>query len=96
MILTVEVIENSAINLLNELENMGLIHVRPDVSQDNGKPDGEDPPPYQWLRGCCENRPGSSVEDFLARCHEEKERELAIEKRQEEERARLASAELPS
>jgi hypothetical protein len=56
----------------------------------------ENPPAYQWLRGCCENIPGGSVEDFLARCREDKEHEFAIERRQEEERARLAKAKLSS
>ena len=46
--------------------------------------------PHRWLRGCCKNVPGGSVEDFLARCREDKEHELAIEKRQKEERVRLA------
>ena len=96
MILTVEVIENAAINLLNDLENMGLIHVKPAISQNDKKTAEEDSPPYQWLRGCCENQPGGSVEDFLSRSREDKEYELAIEKRQEEERTRLASAKLSS
>ena len=95
MILTVEVIEQAAINLLNDLESLGLIHVKPSVSQGE-KTSDEDNPPYQWLRGCCESRPGGSVEDFLSRSREEKKHELAIEKRQEEERARLASAKLSS
>ena len=56
----------------------------------------ENPPPYQWLRGCCKNIPGGSVDDWLARSHEDKEYELAIEKRQEEERTRLAKAKLSS
>ena len=56
----------------------------------------EDKNSYQWLRGCCENVPGGSVEDFLARCREDKEHELAIEKRQEEERARRANEKLSS
>jgi len=94
MIVTVEVKESGAIKLLNDLENLGLIHVKPAVSQDNVKPAGEDVPSYQWLRGCCKDLPGGSVEDFLKRCREDKEHELAIEKRQEEERAHLANAEL--
>jgi len=50
----------------------------------------EETPPYQWLRGCCKDIPGGSVEDFLARSRADKEHELEIEKRQEEERARRA------
>jgi hypothetical protein len=40
--------------------------------------------PNRWLRGCCKNQPGGSVDDFLTNCRSDKERELAIEKRQEE------------
>jgi hypothetical protein len=46
--------------------------------------------PSRWLRGCCKNLPGGSVDDFLAHCRSDKEQELAVEKRQEEERARRA------
>jgi hypothetical protein len=46
--------------------------------------------PNRWLRGCCKNQPGGSVDDFLTHCHSDKEREIAIEKRQEEERSRHA------
>ena len=38
------------------------------------------------LRGIHKNIPGASVDEFLSRCREDKERELAIEKRQQEER----------
>ena len=90
MTVTVEIRKPGTLNLLQDLENLGLIHMQPFAPQDAEKPAEENPPPYQWLRGCCENRPGASVEDFLARKREDKEHELAIEKRQEEERARLA------
>ena len=76
-----------AFNLLRDLENLGLIHVQPSVSQDTGEIVHEEEPPYQWLRGIHQGIPGGSVEDFLARKREDKEHELAIEKRQEEERA---------
>ena len=85
-----------SLNLLNAMENIGLIHVRPSVPQNTGETVHEEEPPYQWLRGCCKNKPEGSVDNFLARCREDKERELAIEKRQEEERARLANAKLSS
>ena len=42
------------------------------------------------LRGIHKNIPGASVDEFLSRCREDKERELAIEKRQQEERNRHA------
>ena len=51
---------------------------------------------WRWLYGCCKDFPHGSVDEFLAKSHEDKEYELAIEKRQEEERARLANAKLPS
>jgi hypothetical protein len=44
----------------------------------------------RWLRGCCKNQPGGSVDDFLTHCRSDKEQELAIEKRQEEERSHHA------
>jgi hypothetical protein len=56
----------------------------------------EDKNSYQWMRGIHAGIPGASVEDFLARCREDKEHELAIEKRQEEERARRANENLSS
>jgi len=94
MTVTVEVMNPGTFNLLRDLENLGLIHVQPSVSQDAQKTAQEETPPYQWLRGIHAGIPGASVEDFFARCREDKEHELAIEKRQEEERARLANAKL--
>ena len=90
MTVTVEIRKPGTLNLLQELENLGLIHMQPSVPEDAEKPAEEDPPPYQWLRGIHAGIPGASVEDFLARSREDKEHELAIEKRQEEERGRLA------
>jgi len=96
MTVTVEIMNRGSLNLLKELENLGLIHLQPSVPQNAAETAGEVPPPYQWLRGCCKNVPEGSVDDFLARSREDKEYELAIEKRQEEERVRRASANLPS
>jgi len=48
----------------------------------------EEKPSYHWLRGCHKGIPGASVEDFLARSRADKEHELEIERRQEEERRR--------
>ena len=45
---------------------------------------------FLQLRGIHKNIPGASVDEFLSRCREDKERELAIEKRQQEERNRNA------
>jgi len=75
------------------------------MTQDAEMTAQEAPPPYaeedkcsfQRFRGIHAGIPGASVEDFLARCREDKEHELAIEKRQEEERAhRRANAKLSS
>jgi hypothetical protein len=48
----------------------------------------EETPPYYRLMGCCKDvLPEASVERFLADCRADKEHELEIERRQEEERA---------
>jgi hypothetical protein len=96
MTVTVEIMNPGSLNLLNAMENIGLIHVQPSVPQNTGETVHEEEPPYQWLRGIHQGIPGGSVEDFLARKREDKEHELAIEKRQEEERARLANTNLSS
>ena len=98
MTLTVEIIDHGAIKLLNDLESLGLIHVKPAVPQDgeNATAGDDRHSSFLRLRGIHKDAPGASVEDFLARCREDKAHELAIEKRQEEERVRLAGAKLPS
>ena len=117
MTVTVEVIEKKSLNLLDAMENMGLIHVLPSVPQESDKParEGksfvermrgihaghnkgtEDTPPYNWLRGIHAGHNKGTVDDFLKECHEEKERENAIDRRQDEERERMrANAKLPS
>ena len=90
MTVNVEVINKGSLNLLREMENLGLINLHTSVSRISEKTSRNDQSSYRWLRGCCKNVPGCSVEDFLARSREDKEHELAIEKRQEEERERLA------
>ena len=90
MTLTVEVINKGSLNLLKEMENMGLINLRPSVSVDSEKASHENRASYLSFRGCSKNMSCSSVDNFLARCREDKEHELAIEKRQEGERERLA------
>jgi len=58
---------------------------------------GENKCSFLRFRGIHAGIPGASVEDFLARCREDKEHEFAIERRQEEERARRrANAKLSS
>jgi len=88
MTVTVEIVNHGTLNLLKDLENMGLIHVQPSIPQNTEKTSQEDKCSFQQLRGIHKGIPGGSVEDFLARSREDKEHELAIEKRQEEERAR--------
>jgi hypothetical protein len=96
MTVTVELINHGTLNLLKALENMGLIYVRSSIPQDTEKTAEEDKYSFQQLRGIHKNIPGGSVDDWLARSREDKEHELAIEKRQEEERARFAKAKLSS
>jgi len=89
MTVTVEVINPKTFDLLRAIEGLGLIHVNPPVPpQTEEMAVHEKPPPYRWLRGC--SKGGRTVEDFLAECRADKEHELEIERRQEEERARLA------
>ena len=96
MTVSVEVINHGTLNLLKELENLGLIHLQPPDAQYTAEAVHENPPPYQKLRGIHKNIPGASVENFLEDCRKDKEREFEIERRQEEERARLAKAKLSS
>jgi len=85
MTVTVEVKNQRTFDLLRAIEGLGLIHVN-----SVEKTDQKEKPSYHWLRGCHKNIPGASVEDFLARSRADKEHELEIERRQEEERARRA------
>ena len=86
MTVTIEVKSQGTLNLLQDMEGLGLIHIYAPSSLDNTKTVPGDSNSYSWLRGCCKNLPGGSVDEFLANCRADKERELAIEKRQEEER----------
>ena len=90
MTVTIEVINKGSLNLLREMENLGLINLRTSASLNSEKAIQENKTSYLSFRGCSKNVPGASVDDFLARCREDKEHELAIEKRQKEERERLA------
>jgi hypothetical protein len=94
MTVTVDVINRETLNLLRNMESLGLIHVRPSVPESAVNTATDKNRPARWLRGFCKNNPGGTVKDFLANCRADKERELALEKRQEEERihdARLSS-----
>jgi hypothetical protein len=95
MIMTIEVVNPKSINLLRGMEDLGLIHVQAPASTEAECEEKSSIGACSalWLRGSCKNLPGS-VDEFLARCRADKEHELAIEKRQEEERnhrARLSS-----
>jgi len=56
----------------------------PPIPSQTRAPVGEDP--IFRLCGCHKGIPGASVDDFLARCREDKEYELALEERQFQER----------
>ena len=96
MTVTVEIMKHGTLNLLRALENLGLIHVQPSVSPDTETPTQDNEHSFQRFQGIHAGLHGGSVEEFLAGCREDKEHEFAIEKRQEEERVRLAKAELSS
>jgi len=96
MTVNVEIMNHGTLNLLNAMENIGLIHVQPSVPQNAEKTAGDAKRSFQRFRGIHAGLHGGSVEEFLAGCREDKEHEFAIEKRQEEERVRLAKAELSS
>ena len=83
MTVTIEIKNRGTLNLLRELEALGLIRVQTPSSRNTMQ---KEPPPNRWLRGSCKNLPENSVDEFLARCRADKEKELAAEKHQEEER----------
>ena len=90
MTVTVEVINKGSLNLLKEMENLGLINLSTSASLISEKASRENKSSYLSFRGCSKTISGNSVEDFLAHCREDKEYELTIEKCQEEERERRA------
>ncbi|MCL2879725.1 MAG: hypothetical protein FWF29_05715 [Treponema sp.] len=96
MIVNIEVIRPEALNLLRDLESLGLIHVQPEATLDNAETVKENTPPYQKLRGIHKNIQGASVNNFFARCHEDKKYELAKDKQREKERACHANAKFSS
>jgi len=96
MTVTVEIMNHGTLNLLRDLENLGLIHVQTSVSPDAETTAQDNKHSFQRFRGIHAGLHRGSVEEFLAGCREDKEHEFAIERRQEEERARLAKAKLSS
>jgi len=91
MTVTVEVKNQGTFDLLKAIEGLGLIHVNSPVQpQASEMAVHEEPPPYLRLMGCHKGLHKSTVEDFLADCRMDKEHELEIERRHEEERARHA------
>jgi len=90
MTVNVEVKNPKTLDLLKAIEGVGLIHVNSPIPPQKAEKTAQEIPSYHKWRGCHKNIPGASVEDFLARCREDKEHELEIERRQEEERARRA------
>jgi len=98
MMITIELLNQKTLNLLKDLENLGLIQLQPSIGSTNKNNYDfvqENTPSYNWLRGCCKNH-GGSVEEFLTRSHRDKEHELAIEKRHQEESAYFANEKLSS
>jgi len=85
MTVTIEIKNQGTLNLLQELESLGFIQMQPPLLKNTAQ---GNTPSNRWLRGSCRNLPEGSVNDFLARCRADKERELAIEKHQEEKRSR--------
>ena len=80
MTVTIKVTNQDTLNLLRNMENLGLIHMLTDTSPDIHKADEEEKYSHRKLRGIHKNLPGASVDEFLARCYADKERELAMEK----------------
>jgi len=98
MTVTLEVKNQKTLNLLNDLESLGLIHVQPPATQNAEKTAVKDKRSFvEKYRGIHAGIPGASVEDFLADCRADKEREFALEKRRDEENAAsIANATIPS
>ena len=99
MQVTIEVKNKGTLNLLRELEVIGFIQVQTPVLKDTENSAQfftEQKRDWRRFEGCCKNSSNGSVDEFLARCREDKKYELAIEQRDEEERARRAIAKLSS
>jgi len=96
MTVTVEVINEKTIDMLNVMESMGLIHMQSSVQQNAEKPMREGRRTLEQMRGIHAGHHGRTLDDFLRECHEEKERENEIDRRMDEERERMRNAKLPS
>jgi hypothetical protein len=79
-----------SMNLLRGMEDLGLIHVQDPAPKEAEYAVHGGKSSWQKMRGIHKGLPGASVDEFLARCQADKEHEIAIEKRQEEERNRRA------
>jgi len=89
MTVTIEIIKHGTLNLLRDMESLGLIHVNPPIPpQTAEKTKQEEEPSWHRLMGIHKNLHGSSVDNFLADCRADKEHELEIDRRREEERKR--------
>jgi hypothetical protein len=78
MTVTIKVLNKGTFNLLRNMENLGLIHMQNSMQSDTENTTLQDKRHNRWLQGCCKNLPGGSVEDFLAACRIDKQRELAM------------------
>ena len=71
----------------------GIFKGIPDTSVESGFAQddaAEEDAPFLRLMGRYKGLPGASVDEFLARCREDKEYELALDRRRQEERAHYA------
>ena len=82
--------KQGTLNLLRDMEYLGLIHMLSPTKKDNEKAIPEDNRSNRWLRGYCKNLPEGSVDEFLARCRADKEQEFSIEQRQQKEQDKYA------
>jgi len=73
MNVTIEVINQRALNLLRGMEDLGLIHMQTSVSESSASGLPQNGQSNRWLRGCCKDLPHGSVDEFLARCHADKD-----------------------
>lgn len=80
MTVTIKVTNQDTLNLLHNMENLGLIYMQHPVSRETEKTAEDEKYTYRKLRGIHKNLPGASVDEFLVRCYADKERELALEK----------------
>jgi hypothetical protein len=83
MTITIEVINQKTINLLREMEKLGLIHMQISVPHVVENTIFDNERSNRWLRGCCKNLPEGSVDDFFERCRADKKCELGKENHQE-------------